>query len=152
MAKRVRRPKDFEGLLTQLRVENEGPFESFKDTMIFAAALGYRKRRRSSFEKTSEPIAFEIFNGPGDEALIHMIALSESDGDISILGPERINDCIQIFEEYANGGLQIMHNLFQDTTRSPLEHIMQLIDEEAEEPTSERGADEEITKLADELM
>ncbi|CAM5243561.1 DNA phosphorothioation-associated protein 4 [Streptomyces narbonensis] len=105
---RFRRPAEHEQLLNDL-TSKDGPFRAMVDALMFAAALGRRKDRRENFDKQGEPIRLALMEGRqyGD-VLIDMIAAAEITDDPKILADERQNERIRIFEEYANGGLNII--------------------------------------------
>ncbi|MHA1435661.1 MAG: DNA phosphorothioation-associated protein 4 [Candidatus Heimdallarchaeota archaeon] len=125
MARRVRRPKDKTDLLNQLTSDDQGgPFETYKDVLIFAATLGYYHERHVEFEQTDEPIAWDIFKS-NDRALINMIALSDKQ-NLTILSEAQSEDKIKCFEEYANGGLEIIQREIVSGTVPPLESFIDL--------------------------
>lgn len=115
-ANRVRVAKDKADLVKALTVGNDttGPFQTFADAIAFAAALGAKRKRRVPLQEISkkEPgaIAQDIFISRGYDTLIKLLAIAESK-DIKIISPADIDaeeTRIQIFEEYANGGLEIL--------------------------------------------
>lgn len=102
---RVRRPQQYEALMQELR--DEAAFATFRDILLFAAAVGASVKRRAAFAKTSDPIRYETLKEPMfSETLINMIAASEVDDDPEIMDSTRAGERVRIFEEYANGGLE----------------------------------------------
>jgi dnd system-associated protein 4 len=103
---RVRRPQQHEALLIELR--DEAAFSTFRDTLLFAAAVGVHFKRRVPFSSAAgDPIRYETLTVPSfSEALISMIAAKEVDDDPEIMDSSRIEERVKIFEEYANGGLE----------------------------------------------
>src|SRR5450759_534420 len=103
---RVRRPQQHEALLIELR--DEAKFSTFRDTLLFAAAVGVHFKRRVPFSSAAgDPIRYETLTVPSfSEALISMIAAKEVDDDPEIMDSSRIEERVNIFEEYANGGLE----------------------------------------------
>lgn len=103
---RVRRPQQYEVLLTELRTE--AGFPTFRDALLFAAALGSHFQRRIPFEAAAgDPIRYETLVGPSfSEALVGMIAVNEVPDDAEIMDSSRLDERVRIFEEYANGGLE----------------------------------------------
>ncbi len=59
-------------------------------------------------EQGVEDISYQQFERGDAEDLIYLIALAETK-DPEILKDGEENRCANIFEEYANGGLQIIH-------------------------------------------
>lgn len=145
--RRVRRPKNKEKLFQRL-VDDDKVFETYRDTLAFAAALGYGKNSRVSFEQSSEPIPWSVFSGAGHEALVNMISVM-STKDFKILSPERFEERLLIFEEYANGGLQILEDLLARAERQSLDVVLDLIMES--EGVTEPGKELEIEKFARDL-
>jgi dnd system-associated protein 4 len=103
---RVRRPQQHEALLNELR--EEGIFPTFRDALLFAAAVGYHFSRKARFTSAAgDPIRYETLTAPTfSEALINMIAACVSDGDPEIMDQTRLEERVELFEEYANGGLE----------------------------------------------
>jgi dnd system-associated protein 4 len=102
---RVRRPQQHEALLIELR--DEAAFATFRDILLFAAAVGAHVKRRAEFTSTGEPIRYETLKEPMfSETLLNMIAANEIADDPEILDVTRTGERVRIFEEYANGGLE----------------------------------------------
>lgn len=102
---RVRRPQQHEALLIELR--DEAAFATFRDILLFAAAVGAHVQRRVAFTSSGEPIRYETLKEPMfSETLISMIAANEVADDPEIMDGARTGERVRIFEEYANGGLE----------------------------------------------
>ena len=102
---RFRRPAEHEQLLALL-TGKDGPFRANYEALLFAAALGRRKERRERFEKSGEPIRYALVeNRAYGDVLIDLLAAAEIPDDAKVLSDERLAERLQIFEEYANGGL-----------------------------------------------
>jgi dnd system-associated protein 4 len=115
-ANRIRIAKDKADLVQALVASDSttGPFQTYADAIAFAAALGAKRRKRSPLGEISkrEPgaIALEVFVSRGTDRAIQLLAIAETK-DIKILSPTDENSeeqRIRIFEEYANGGLEII--------------------------------------------
>lgn len=108
--RRVRRPKDREDLIEQLRAKSGGAFADIRDVILFAAAVGFAEGRFAPFVATSEPIRWDTFiNRWFSEDLVRLIAVAHSD-EKEIAAPDRIMDQLEIFEGYANGGLSVLED------------------------------------------
>lgn len=145
--RRVRRPKDKERLIQRL-VDEDKVFETYRDVLAFAASLGYLKNNRASFEQTSEPIPWSVFSGAGHEALVNMISVMSSK-DFKILAAGRFEERLLAFEEYANGGLNVLQELLARAERQSLDTVLDLIMES--EGPKEAGVELEIEKFARDL-
>jgi dnd system-associated protein 4 len=83
--------------------------------MLFAAVLGAKQNQRVALGEISKkepgPISVEIFIARGYDAVMKLIAIAATE-NINVISPDRVDveqQRIQIFEEYANGGLEILH-------------------------------------------
>ena len=115
-ASKIRIAKDKADLVKSLAIAKEttGPFQTYADVMVFAAALGANRKKRVPLAEISRrdplPIDMEIFISRGYDTLIKLLAISETK-DINILSPhdeDADEKRIRIFEEFANGGLEIL--------------------------------------------
>ncbi|QYF91066.1 DNA phosphorothioation-associated protein 4 [Arthrobacter sp. PAMC25284] len=102
---RARRPQQHEALMKELQAE--GRFSTFRDILLFAAAVGFRQERRVPFTTASGDIRSDVLLGPGfSDTLINMIAANVVTEDPEIMDDTRMDERFKIFEEYANGGLE----------------------------------------------
>lgn len=132
MVDRVRKPAKHTETLNYLK--DKGVFVSFKDAMVFAAALGFSRKKSVEFDKSSEPIPLSVFRGAYDEAFMNVLALFEHQ-DSGCLEPEgdKFDAKIKLFEEYACGGLDIIKSTIIDPGLDAQKAIISLIlDEQAE--------------------
>ncbi|WP_161470929.1 DNA phosphorothioation-associated protein 4 [Tropicimonas marinistellae] len=141
MAARVRRPAEFDDMLNELR--EGGFFSTYKDVLVFAAALGFRRGNRKEFKKSSEPIDLEIFRGDFDRTVMSILAIEES-GDPKMIAPSNEVARVLCFEEYANGGLEIMKREIWDGKQDWREGLLALVQREEDEHTML----DDITELA----
>ncbi|RUR86078.1 DNA phosphorothioation-associated protein 4 [Chlorogloeopsis fritschii PCC 9212] len=114
-ANRIRIAKDKVELVKALVASKDttGPFQTYVEVIAFAAALGAKHKKRIPLEaiaKDLSPLRQDYF-AIGFSALINLLAITETK-EIQILGDNDIADeqRIHIFEEYANGGLEILQN------------------------------------------
>ncbi|GBE65144.1 hypothetical protein MFM001_16060 [Mycobacterium sp. MFM001] len=106
---RVRRPQQHEALMQEL--QNDAKFPTYRDILLFAAAVGYRQERRVPFSNAGgDPIRYEptMTAPPFSDTLINMIAANEVADDPEIMDVTRLEERVRIFEEYANGGLEYL--------------------------------------------
>ena len=125
-------PADFEQLIDKLK--EEGPFETNKAVMNFAAAVGWyfvKKREPRGKGTHGREIRWNVFESSNDDAFIHVLALAESES-IEILGRDRQkgeDDPIKVFEEYATAGLQYIQDKCVDVPGDLLDNLLDLIAE-----------------------
>ena len=118
---RIRVAKDKADLVKALTSADgaTGPFQTYADAIVFAAALGAKHKKRALLGEISKrepaPIGQEHFLIKGYDLLIKLLAMVEA-REISILSSNNENfenQRLRIFEEYANGGLEILQNEFR---------------------------------------
>lgn len=114
-ANRIKIAKDKVELVKALVASKDttGPFQTYVEVMVFAAALGAKHKKRVPLEgvaKDLSPLRQDYFTS-SFALLINLLAITEIK-DIKILGDDDIADeqRIHIFEEYANGGLETLQN------------------------------------------
>jgi dnd system-associated protein 4 len=114
-ANRIKIAKDKVELVKALVASKDttGPFQTYVEVMVFAAALGAKHKKRVPLEgvaKDLSPLRQDYFTS-SFALLINLLAITEIK-DIKILGDDDLADeqRIHIFEEYANGGLEILQN------------------------------------------
>ncbi len=114
-ANRIRVAKDKAELVKSLVASKDttGPFQTYVEVMVFAAALGIKYKKRILLDVISKdlsPLRQDYFTS-SFTLLINLLAITETE-NIKILGDDNVADeqRIHIFEEYANGGLEIIQN------------------------------------------
>lgn len=88
-----------------------GPFQTYADVIAFAATLGAKYNKRiplNIISKEPAPISIEIFVSRGYDTVIKLLAIAETNDPhiLSLYDTDAENQRVQIFEEYANGGLE----------------------------------------------
>jgi len=110
--RRIRRARDKEPLIEKLTGKGDSRFGEIWRLLFFAACVGLHAKRREAVTDydTGKSIDFSYFGGvtawPG---FIHLLGLVEEQ-DPRILNPDqdRMDRRVELFEEYANGGLSLM--------------------------------------------
>ena len=127
--RRVRRPSDKQDVLDELSGE-DGPFEALRDVIVFAAALGFSRGRTVPFDATGEPIRWDTMcNRRGTEVLVNMLSAATAADDPQVLEDSRFEERILVFEEYANGGLEILKSELGRSVVDPSELILKIVRE-----------------------
>jgi dnd system-associated protein 4 len=104
---------------------DEGVFLTYGDILSFAAALGFHYKKRVPFEKASrkdpDPVLQEQIR---DKSIIGLLAFAETQ-NTRVLSQNEENDQqkARIFQEYANGGLEIL----QEQLRGSLNYGEQIL-------------------------
>jgi dnd system-associated protein 4 len=113
---RIRVAKDKAELVKSLiaSTDNNSPFQTYADVILFAAVLGSKQKQRLPLGEISKkepgPISSEIFIARGYDPVMKLIAITATE-NINVIAPDRSDveqQRIHIFEEYANGGLEII--------------------------------------------
>ena len=121
---RIRIAKDKADLIQALTASRDttGPFQTY-------AALGVQGKKRVSLgiisKKEPAPISLDIFVSRGYDLVLKLIAIAETK-DAKIISPSDATaqeQRIRIFEEYANGGLEIL----RDELRGAVDYSEQLL-------------------------
>lgn len=128
---RIKIAKDKAELIQKL-IDNKsgtGPFQTYADVIVFAASLGVKYRKRVPLQEISNsepaPISLEIFISRGYDWAIKLIAISETQQLQTLASCDRDIEAerIQIFEEYANGGLEKL----KDELRGAVDYTERLL-------------------------
>ena len=149
---RIRVAKDKADLVQQLvdYKGTTGPFQTYADAIAFAAALGakWQKRIPLGTISTSEPapIGLEIFISRGYDTTIKLLAIAETSNPkiLSTFHPENEAKRLQIFEEYANGGLEIL----RDELRGAVDYTERILLMLSQERIKERSPEDEEFDLS----
>ena len=123
-----------------------GAFQTYADVIVFAASLGAKYQKRVPLKEVSHselaPVSLEVFISRGYDWVIKLIAVTETQ-DIKILSteePKIEEERVQIFEEYANGGLAKL----RDELRGAVDYTERLLLILSAERFPEKETDEEF--------
>ena len=110
--RRISYAKDKADLIKRLVADEDGtgPFRLIADVLVFAAALGLKRGKSVPLgEAQAEPIRQEVFDRQGYDTMMNLLALHVTK-DMEVLGTSdaMTQKRAQIFEEYANGVLEIL--------------------------------------------
>jgi dnd system-associated protein 4 len=117
-ANRIKIAQDKAELVKSLLASKETPglFQTYVEVMIFAAALGVKYKKSIPLGDTTKrepsPIPQENFASLGYDKIIKLLGIVET-SDIQILASREDvyeDKRTQVFEEYANGGLEILQS------------------------------------------
>lgn len=107
----VRRSRVYEATLQRLGGKDAKMFQTLREALTFCAVLGYKERRKKSLDSntgTEDIAGAQYFNNEAVDTLF-ALALAETKGS-DILRIEHERECVQIYEEYANGGLDLVQS------------------------------------------
>lgn len=127
--KRIKIAQDKSKLLKDLKASDNsnGPFQTYVEVMVFAAALGAKRKKRVpliEIAKDVEPIRRDYFDRNLYELIINLLAIAETQLPQILADDDETNEQrIKIFEEYANGGLEIL----QDELRGAVDYYERIL-------------------------
>ena len=107
----VKRSKKYEATLQKLGGKESLMFPTLREALTFCAVLGYKERRRLPLDSAAgtEDIAGAQYQT--NEAVDAMFALALAATKASdVLRLDREKECVEIYEEYANGGLDLVQS------------------------------------------
>jgi dnd system-associated protein 4 len=118
--KRILRSSDKEDLIEELMSARIGIFREIWRLLLFSAQIGLKAKRREALRsvETGKGIDQATFgNSASWPGILYLMSLSET-GDSGILAssPEGEDQRVQLFQEYANGGLTILKDFFSTRT------------------------------------
>lgn len=147
--RRITYSKDKADVIHRLQAgeDSTGPFGLIADVLVFAAALGLKRNRRVRLvEPLAEPIRQSVFERQGYDTMMNLLALhADARPDVLADSDEAIDARARAFEEFANGGLEILGEEIRGA-RDVLETVVLLVS--AERQTSSGSLDEfDLRKL-----
>jgi dnd system-associated protein 4 len=105
----VRRSKTYENTLQALGGKDAVLFPTLREALTFCAVLGYKERRKLALDSAGDDIAGAQYQLNEAVDVLFALALAERKNS-DILRPEQEKDCVRIYEEYANGGLDLVNS------------------------------------------
>lgn len=106
--------------IAQHPVTNRSLFPTIRELMCFAATLGYSRKRREPLDRKLgvEDIASTQFEANDSTDFIYLIALAEKKS-LDAIKDGAEDDAVTIFEDYANGGFDIISEWMHGTPDDP---------------------------------
>lgn len=121
----IKRNSSFDAIVRRLAdashpITRQPIFPTFRDLLCFAATLGYETGTRLDLDQKCDDFVDGRVFAKDDLSmdLLYLIALAES-RDVDILRDDKEDKMIQIFEEYANGGLQVLETWLKEHPEDP---------------------------------
>lgn len=120
----IRRSAEHEELVRRLANEphpdaDRSIFPTMRELVCFAAVLGFQENKRTPLSGKSHDIDYRIWQSSAFAVdLLFLIPLA-AERDPELMRPEREDDLVEIFEEFANGGFQILRSWMNETPGDP---------------------------------
>ena len=106
---------------------NIAQFPSILDLQIFAAIVGFKNKKRVEIIGDKHVIPARVVESLQPDLcpqLINLIALADSNNDTKILKQDMEKERVKIFEEYAEGGFEIIEKWFDDSNEAFAEYMI----------------------------
>lgn len=112
----IRKDDKYKDVILRLaeRADKDGPnegrtlFPTMRELLCFAAALGFQTKRRIPIGNEVSEVDWRVWErSPSALEMLYMIGLADRQ-DVGVLHPDREEQLITIFEEYASGGLETL--------------------------------------------
>lgn len=146
---RVPIAQDKAALVKALRAKDDGTglFLTHADILTFAAVIGFQNKKRVPVQKIiykdPDPVLQEQFKDP---SIIKLIALADTQNPKILASDEECDRLrVQIFQEYANGGLELLDKELYGI-QEPLERILLILYSERQSQQAD-AEDIDIDKL-----
>lgn len=141
--RRVQRDATKDELIKTLCDPKTGVFTEIWRLLLFAALLGKAKNKREPLKQvtTNESIRAEVFsNSPLWPGLLHLLGVTETQGS-QCLKSEQWEQSILLFEEYANGGLDLLSQFGDGSSPNTPEFLRAVLDRQRDRWPSDHSPD-----------
>jgi dnd system-associated protein 4 len=116
--KRIHRSTDKEDFIRAVVSDQVGVFKEIWKLLLFAAQVGFANDRREPLKSIDSGKGIDqssFGNCSSWPGVIYLIALAETEKSESLSGGQEAEDSrINVFQEYANGGLSVMQDFFKE--------------------------------------
>ena len=134
--KRIQRANDKEEIIKSLMSDQVGVFKEIWKLMLFAAQVGMRNDTRKELKSVDAGKGIDqttFGNCPAWPGLLYLMALAETQKSDCLSGTDKAeDDRVAVFQEYANGGLEILKDFFAGRPLD-LDGLLAFIDTQREE-------------------
>ena len=97
------------------QLSDNSPFQTMRDVMCFAAALGFDRDTATDLAESSGDIVdARIFQrSPEAMDMLAMVGIGASE-NLDLMHPTREDELVQLFERYAETGLRFLSDMISD--------------------------------------
>jgi dnd system-associated protein 4 len=129
--KRFKRASNKE-LIYKLLKDKSHIFLTYAEIFVFLTAIGVKYRKRKSLEDTKlEPIAYTLFSEDNIRFLDLVVLFETNDiNSLDLSTEENVRNYMNIIEEYANGGAEILLSELEIHPEASFEILLSFIDKE----------------------
>ena len=137
--RRIHRASDKEELIKSLTHESTGVFREIWRLLLFAAVLGFDSKRRTPLASVDAGRGIDqstFGNSPSWPGILHLMGLVETNStQLFASSDDSEMSRIQMFEEYANGGLEILSEIAAGREAN-FDFLVNFVTERLHEPTA----------------
>jgi dnd system-associated protein 4 len=121
----VRRSRLYESTLQVIGGKDAKLFPTLREALTFCAVLGYKERRKVALDPNAgtEDIAGAQYQINEAVDVVFALALAYAKNS-DILRPDKEKECVQIYEEFANGGLELVESWIERFTDLSVEEAV----------------------------
>ena len=105
-------------------------FNTFGQLALFAAVLGYVNQEKEAGARNGRYVPVSAVHSAGGESYAYLFTLLDT-SDVNSLREERTADIYNLFTDYVNGGLNILHGWLTEGSVDPVENILSTLEEKA---------------------
>lgn len=114
--KRIQRANDKEEIIKSLLSDQVGVFKEIWKLLLFAAQVGMRNDKRLPLKAVDAGKGIDqstFGNCPAWPGVLYLMTLAETQKSDCLSGSEKAeDDRVSVFQEYANGGLELLRDFF----------------------------------------
>lgn len=136
--KRIQRANDKEEIIKSLMSDQVGVFKEIWKLLLFAAQVGMRNDKRLPLKAVDAGKGIDqstFGNCPAWPGVLYLMTLAETQKSDCLSGTEKAeDDRVSVFQEYANGGLEILREFFAGRPLD-LDGLIAFIETQREEST-----------------
>ena len=132
--KRFKRSSNKE-LVYKLLKDKTNIFFTYAEIFVFLVAIGVKYRKNKPLEDTKlEPIAYTLFNDNATRFMDLVVLFETNDiNRLDLSTEENVKNYMQIIEEYANGGAEILLTELEIHPEAAYELLLSFIEKEIKE-------------------
>jgi len=129
--KRFKRSSNKE-LVYKLLKDKTNIFFTYAEIFVFLVAIGVKYRKKKPLEDTKlEPIAYTLFNDNATRFMDLVVLFETNDiNRLDLSTEENVKNYMQIIEEYANGGAEILLTELEIHPEAAYELLLSFIEKE----------------------
>ena len=127
-----------ESLANQQGGARDKAFSTYGELALFAAVLGYVNGEKETGSRNGRYVPVQAIHNAKGESYFYLFTLLDTN-DVNSLREEHTADIYSLFTDYANGGLNILHEWLTEGAVDPVERILLALEEKALHAVGKQG-------------